>query len=302
VKFAAAERALWDSFGVAPKEEWLDLSVTGTTVRALVAGEGPTLLFVHGASNAASSWVSLAAQLPDFRCVFLDRPGCGMSPKLAEPLTAVADLENFADVFLGEVVDLLGEKSVYLAATSFGGYFALRAAAATPSRFDKLVLLGWSVGAPAGRVPRMMLLGGDPRLGRMTSALKTPRSMVRPMLRQIGLRDAVDSGVFNDVMVDWFHALLSDTATMQSEVTRMPPIMTRRGMNAEVLLGDDVLGAVASPTLMLWGRDDPFGDEAIARAFAARVPSATLEMVRGGHAPWIDDAAGIAARVRVFLS
>jgi 2-hydroxy-6-oxonona-2,4-dienedioate hydrolase len=300
VKFAAAERALWDAFGVAPSEQWLDLPTT--RVRALVLGDGPTIVFIHGASNSASSWVNLAAKLPDFRCVMLDRPGCGLSPKLAAPLTAKADLERFADTLVGDVVDALGGAPAHVVATSFGGYFALRSAAAAPERFDKLATLSWSVGAPIAYTPFIMRVGASPRLSRLTTRMPAPKVMVKPMLRQIGLADALTSGAFSPVMIDWFHALLRDTHTMRNEVSQLPPLMTMRGMNEDLLLGDDVLGRITTPTLMLWGKADPMGGEETAAAFSASVPSATLEMVRGGHAPWIDDADGIATRLRSFFA
>jgi pimeloyl-ACP methyl ester carboxylesterase len=295
VTFAGAEAALWDAFGVAPTEQWLDLAVMGARVRALVLGEGPTIVFVHGASNAASSWVNLAALLPDYRCVLIDRPGCGLSPPLPAPLTAPRDLERFADAFLGDVIDALGESAVFVVGTSFGGYFALRGTAAAPSRVRKLVTLGWSVGAPIARIPLVMRIGASPRVAKLTARLPAPRAMVKPMLRQIGLRGAVASGAFSPVMIDWFHALLKDTNTMVNEVTSLPPITA-------MLLGDEVLERIAVPTSLVWGRDDPFGGEATARAFAARIPSANLEMVSGGHAPWIDDGSGIAERVRAAFA
>jgi pimeloyl-ACP methyl ester carboxylesterase len=252
-------------------------------------------VFVHGASNAASSWVNLAALLPDFCCVLVDRPGCGMSPPLASPLTASGDLERFADAFLADVVDALGESSVFVVGTSFGGYFALRGTAAASARVKALVTLGWSVGAPIARVPPIMRVGASPRVAKFTARLPAPRLMVKPMLRQIGLRAAVASGAFTPVMIDWFHALLHDTNTMVNEVTSLPPITA-------MLLADDALERITVPTTLVWGRDDPFGGADVARSFCARIPSATLEMVAGGHAPWIDDGPGIARCVRAAFA
>jgi pimeloyl-ACP methyl ester carboxylesterase len=302
MRFVDAEWALWDAFGVVPEETWLELAVTGVRVRALALGAGPTIVFVHGASNAASSWISLAALLPDYRCVLVDRPGCGLSPPLPSPLLAVDNLERFADAFLSDIVDALGETSVFVVGTSFGGYFALRGTAASAERVRGLLTLGWSVGAPIARVPLVMRLGASPRLSKATTRLPAPRAMVKPMLRQIGLRAAVASGAFRPVMIDWFHALLRNTDTLFNEVTSLPPMVTTRGMNDAVLIADEVLLRIPRPVWLVWGSDDPFGGEDIARAFAARIPGASLEMVEAGHAPWIDDAPGIAQRVRAYFA
>ena len=74
-RYREAEQRMWDSVGVAPAEHVLALERTGLTVRVQEAGNGPTLLFVHGASNSGVSWAQLVARLPEYRCVVLDRPG-----------------------------------------------------------------------------------------------------------------------------------------------------------------------------------------------------------------------------------
>jgi pimeloyl-ACP methyl ester carboxylesterase len=57
------------------------------------------------------------------------------------------------------------------------------------------------------------------------------------------------------------------------------------------------------PVLLLWGDEDPNGGESVARAFASRLPNATLEVIRqAGHAPWIDELDLCADRTRAFLS
>lgn len=44
---------------------------------AVITGSGPTLVFLHYYSGAASSWKRLAEMLPDHRCVCLNLPGFG---------------------------------------------------------------------------------------------------------------------------------------------------------------------------------------------------------------------------------
>jgi pimeloyl-ACP methyl ester carboxylesterase len=55
--------------------------------------------------------------------------------------------------------------------------------------------------------------------------------------------------------------------------------------------------------LLLWGEEDTNAGEPEARAFAARLPNATLEIVReAGHAPWIDELDFCAKKTRAFLT
>jgi pimeloyl-ACP methyl ester carboxylesterase len=301
-RFRAAEARLWHSVGVTPSERLLSLRRTGAQVRVLTVGQGAPAVFIHGASNAASSWVDLAARLPGRECVLVERPGCGLSPRLPHPLRDPEGLRSFAADFLVDVLDAMEVPTADVIATSLGGFFALHGTAATPGRVRRLVTLGYSIGAPIERVATMMRMSGVPGVGRLMARLTPPRAAIKPMLRQIGLRHAVDSGAFNDVMIDWFLSLLRDTPTMLNELRDLPPvILPLRGLNESVLLTDELLKRVEAPTLMLWGRDDPFGGESVGRAFAPRLPNALLEVVDGGHAPWIDNKDGIAERVDSFL-
>lgn len=64
-------------------------------------GEGPPVVFIHGAAVAGSSWVLLADALRDeFRCILVDRPGCGLSDSIPNgPLRSPTEFKRFADEF-----------------------------------------------------------------------------------------------------------------------------------------------------------------------------------------------------------
>jgi 2-hydroxy-6-oxonona-2,4-dienedioate hydrolase len=120
--------------------------------------------------------------------------------------------------------------------------------------------------------------------------------IVRPMMKRIGVADPSDD------VVRTFTALLRHTDTMRNEQTAGPRILSLRGMVESTLFSDEVLAAMTAPTLLLWGTADPFGDAPIARAFAARLPDATLELLDGvGHAPWLDEPERCASAVLEFL-
>jgi pimeloyl-ACP methyl ester carboxylesterase len=90
---------------------------------------------------------------------------------------------------------------------------------------------------------------------------------------------------------------------MRNEIEAGPPILhLTRGFNDAILLTDELLARIDVPVRFLWGADDLFGGESIARAFTARIPTSELEMVPGGHAVWMDDADGIARATDAFLT
>lgn len=302
-RYRRAEEALWSSVGVAPTEHLVHLERTDATVRVLEVGDGPPVVFVHGASNAGTSWAPLAAHLGGMRCLLVDRPGCGLSMRPARPLADTAALEAFADDLVVDVVDAIGLPQVDVVATSFGGYFMFRGAAAHPARVRRLVELSWTFGAPAVRAPLAMRIASLPSLGRIMTKIPPNERMVRSLLRHIGLRQAVDSGRFGPVEVAWYLALLRDTDTMRNEIDTVPRVTTLRGFSADTLLSPAILGRVSAPAYLLWGADDPMGGADIARDFARKLPDATVEVMAGaGHAPWIDDPVFVASRVRGFLA
>ncbi len=303
-RFREAEGRLWHSVGVVPQERRVQLR-TGENVRVQETGGGPPVLFVHGASNAGTSWMSLMAALHGFRCIALDRPGCGLSDPIAGgPLHDIDAVESYADALLSDVLDALELPSAHVVATSYGGYFAFRGAAAHPDRVDRLVELSWPMGAPMDRVAPSMRLAALPGMQALTTRLPVTRSMVKALLRQIGLKRAIDTGRFDDDMIDWYLLLLRDTDTMGNDVRSSPKMITPlRGLNERVLLTDELLARVTMPVLFLWGDEDPNGGESVARSFAPRFPDARLEIIpEAGHAPWIDELDLCATRIQAFLT
>jgi pimeloyl-ACP methyl ester carboxylesterase len=273
-------------------------------VRVQEVGEGHPALFIHGASNAGTSWMGLIAALAGFRCIALDRPGCGLSdPLVGGPLRDIDAIESYADSLVSDALDALELPSAHVLATSYGGYFAFRGAAAHPDRVDRVVEYSWPMGAGMDKVVMSMRLGGLPGVQAMLTKLPVTRAMVRTLLRQIGLRRALDTGRFNEDMVDWYVSVLRDTDTMRNEVRSSPKVVTPiSGLNERMLLSDDVVSRVTMPVLFLWGDEDPNGGVSVARAFAARFPNAELEVIpKAGHAPWIDELDLCADRTRSFL-
>jgi 2-hydroxy-6-oxonona-2,4-dienedioate hydrolase len=303
-KYRAAEARLWAHHGVVPQELWVTPARAGVRVRLQVIGEGLPVLFVHGASNSGTSWAPLAARLDGFRRILLDRPGCGLSAPVPTGFGDLRTFEAFADSLLVDILDALDIETADLVATSLGGYYALRAAAAHPDRINRVVECGWTVGAPIGRTPALMrVMTGMPRLGRLLSHVPVGDGAARAMLAHIGLREALDAGRVPDEVVGWWRAQLNHTATMRNEIVGNPPIMHPiRGMNDSLLLPDDVLRHVHAPALFLWGAGDLFGGAEVARRFTARLPNARLEVMPGGHAVWMDDAGHVATATRAFLA
>jgi pimeloyl-ACP methyl ester carboxylesterase len=303
-RFREAEGRMWASVGVEPTERRLKLERSGTTIRVQETGEGPDVVFIHGANNGGTSWASLVAQLDGFHCVLLDRPGCGLSDPADTVFTGPDHLGAFAEGVVLDVLDGMGLDSAHLVATSYGGYFALRAAAAHPERVQRLVEYGWTLGAPMAKLPAIMRVASLPGLRRLLNAVPPTRGAVRALLGQIGLKQAVAAGRVTDEMVDWYHALLRHTPTVRQELAATVNLLSPTGgLFDSLTLPPELLARIEAPTFLLWGDGDPFGGADVARTLAAQVPGAELELLAGaGHAVWMDDPVHVGTATQAFLA
>ncbi len=299
------EAAVWAHEGAEPAEEWATLARRGVEVRLQVLGDGPPVLFVHGASNCGTSWAPLASRLPGFRCLLLDRPGCGLSEPLTRRFDDVPSFASFADTLVVDVLDALGIERAAIVSTSLGGYFGLRAAAAHPDRIDRVAHMGWTIGAPMDHLPLVMRLVGAIRpLGRLMARVPLPEPAVRSMLAQIGLRQALEAGRVPQAFVDWFGAMLRHTHTVRNDTDVLPPMFELTGgVDDAVLFTDELLASIRVPVDFQWGAQDPMGGAGIATDFVPRIRGATLRLIEGGgHVVWIDDPDDIAEATSSFLS
>lgn len=299
--YRSAEERLWTSLGVEPVERWLHLERNDVDVRVQEFGDGPPLLFIHGASTSGASWASLVTRFPGYRCIVLDRPGTGLSKPITRRIDATS-LAEIGDTLVADILDALELGSTSVVAASFGGYIALRSAAATPQRIDRMIHLSWPLGAPTGRLPLSLRLMGLPGISRVMTSMPANQRSMRVLFRGLGHGPKLDDGRITAEDLDCFLALLRHTDTIRNEFaparTLISPI---RGLE-RLYLSDEVLSAVACPTLFVWGGRDPFGGESTARALVARIPDAQLELMPdAGHSPWLDDMDACVRAVTDFL-
>lgn len=229
-RYRVAERALWKSLNVTPTEHMIELPSTGSSVRIQEIGQGDPVLFVHGGAVNGSSWAPLAAELSDFRCLLVDLPGCGLSPAPPKTYSEFEDFYLWADDLVADVLDGVGVDSAPVICTSFGGYYAFRGAAAHPQRFDQLVGAGAIFGSRMDHMPMVMRVGSIRPFAKLMARMPANRRVVRAMLRQIGLKDALKAGRVTGVFEEWFIANMRHTDTLKNAVEVVPLVINMRGM------------------------------------------------------------------------
>lgn len=299
-RYRAAERALWEHYGLAPTERFVELGAPAARLRVLEVGAGEPLLFVHGTAGAAPVWAPLVRELGTFRCLLLDRPGWGLSSAVDysryEYGTVVADV-------LAGVLDGLGIERASVVGGSIGDVWALRLGARHPSRVDRIALLGGGPLLAEVSVPPIIRLMASPA-GALMVRVRMGPDKVRSILRQVGHGSSLDAGRIPDAFVEWRAVLGSDTDSMRHERAMVRTIVDwRRGFRPGLVFDDRELAALPTPTLLMQGLSDPLGSPDIWQRFVDLLPRGELRLVEdAGHMPWLDDPRGLAAALEGFLA
>lgn len=239
-------------------------------------GAGPPLVLVHGAAEDHRSWRFQRDGLAEVATVVAwDEPGCGQSD---DPPTDV-DLTDLAQG-LAAVIETVGPAHVL--GFSWGGTIVLELWRQRPDLVVSLVLsdtyAGWRGSLPEDEVAA--------RVAAVTVALEADRP------------DPTVPGLFAGTPPPEAAALLAE---MAADV-RTPTLRRSLALMSDADL-TDVLPTVHVPTLLLWGEHDVRSPRPVAEAFAAAIPGARLEWIRGaGHAAHLERPEAFTAAVRDWVA
>jgi 2-hydroxy-6-oxonona-2,4-dienedioate hydrolase len=294
-RYRAAERTLWDHYGLRPTERFVELHSPAVTLRVVDVGSGWPVLFVPGSAGTGPHWGALVRELPGCRCLMLDRPGWGLS----SPITYTADgyAQTVVDVLCG-VLDALELERAAVVGASIGEVWALRLAARHPKRVTSVGLLGGGPIVAEAGTPTIIRLIASP-LGAIMVRLPANARTLRAMLRHLGHGDSLDAGRIADEYVDWRLAFERYTDSMQSERDMVRAIVgARSGLRRGLPLEESELAAIEAAILMLYGTRDPVGSTEIWRRTIGLLPRGELRLIDGaGHMPWLDDPTGVARHI-----
>ena len=254
------------------------VTVAGKEIFYAETGTGPAVILLHGGGPGASGITNFSRNIDalgrQFRVIVPDLPGYGRSTKgidKADPFGYLADA-------IRGLLDELGIEVAHLIGNSYGGAAALRLALDTPRRVGKLVLMGpGGIGTtralPTAGLKSLLSYygGGGPSRGKLTT-------FIRDYLVYQG--DSVP-----DELIDARFA-----ASVDPEVVAHPPLtrpsgpMALRTLWRMDLTRDSRLKKLATPTLILWGRDDKVNRPSGGPLLLNSLPHAELVMTsRTGH-------------------
>lgn len=252
------------------------VTVEGRRLHAVVAGEGPDLVLIHGSSGSTRDYTFrfLEAVKRRYRTFVIDRPGLGFSDELPEGSETIFDQARL----LSAAAAALGATRPIVLGQSYGGAVALAWALDRPAA--AVVTVGgvsraWEPGLPL--YYRLISPPLGQRLLVPLIAAWLPRAEVRRRIADVFAPQRMPAGY--DLWLD--PGLVTRRAVLRANARQ------RARLKPEVAEMQARYGELRLPIELVHGDADTTVPIAVhARPFAAEVPSAHLTELPGiGHMP-----------------
>jgi pimeloyl-ACP methyl ester carboxylesterase len=298
-EFESAERRLLEAYGLEVESRFLELRDPPMRTRVMETGEGMPVVLVHGGGAVGASWAPLMARLSGVRMLVVDRPGFGLSGNFNY---RGVNLRQHAVGFLESVLDALSIERAAFVTNSMGGLWSFWLALDRPERVTSLAQLGSPALLLDTLAPLPMRLLSIRGLNRLILAMEKPSpERARTFLTRLGH----DEAVINRQLPKEFFEMVAAYQKLPNYATTWLTLVERclglRGAVPDVHLDEDELRQVLQPTLFVWGDGDAFGGPEIGERAVHIMPNAEIEVVSGGHLPWLDKPTGSAMAISGFL-
>jgi len=294
--FVTAERRLFESYGLRYESRSLRLADPALDIVIRETGAGSPIVFVHGSGMSAATWAPLLAQLPDRRAIAIDLPGFGRNDAYSY---AGRPLREHAVAQLSSTLDALGLERAAIVGNSLGAMWALCLALHAPERVSTVVGLGMPAVALPGLCPDpFFTILTTPGLGRLASHAPAPRSAGaarKAMARALGPRALAQTP---ETFFEILRAGMAQPGWREAMWTHLNLAMRSGRARPENVFTDDELRSITTPVQLIWGDGDVYGGPEIGRCAVAVMPDARLEVIPGGHVPFLDDPQRCAALIR----
>jgi 4,5:9,10-diseco-3-hydroxy-5,9,17-trioxoandrosta-1(10),2-diene-4-oate hydrolase len=279
--------------------ELLDFDTTGANLDAEFqlhyheAGEGPTLILLHGSGPGVSGWSNFRGNMPvfatTFRTIVLDLPGFGLSA----PVTIDQPYSKIAARAVRVLMDSLGIDKAHLLGNSMGGSVTGHFALAYPDRADRLVMMG-----PGGLAVNVFSPDVSEGAKRLREFLAAPSR--EGMVAWVDCM-VEDKSVVTDELIDERMANAMRPGVIESSREIFASFRDPRFSKEPPLWAK--AASISHPTLITWGRDDRMLLYESGLFAFRRMPNAELHVFSGcGHWAQVERKSDFERVVTEFLT
>jgi 2-hydroxymuconate-semialdehyde hydrolase/2-hydroxy-6-oxo-octa-2,4-dienoate hydrolase len=269
--------------GIAFEPKTIDAG--GIETSYLEAGSGETVLMLHGSGPGVSALANWQHNIPTlaqrFHVLAPDIVGFGTTER---PEDIVYSLRTWTD-HVWAFMDARGMEKARVIGNSLGGRIALQMATDQPDRIAKMVLMGTP---GVGMTPTEGLAA--------LRAYEPSHDAMRELLRNCF---AVDPAMITDELVQIrYEASIADGAYEAYRAMFFDP----RHAGSELGITEDEVRAIATPTLLIHGREDKVVALQVSVAMLGLLPNADLHVFSAcGHWTQIERADEFSAVVSDYL-
>jgi pimeloyl-ACP methyl ester carboxylesterase len=269
--------------GIAFEPKTIDAG--GIETSYLEAGSGETVLMLHGSGPGVSALANWQHNIPTlaqrFHVLAPDIVGFGTTER---PEDIVYSLRTWTD-HVWAFMDARGVEKARVIGNSLGGRIALQMATDQPDRIAKMVLMGTP---GVGMTPTEGLAA--------LRAYEPSHDAMRELLRNYF---AVDPAMITDELVQIrYEASIADGAYEAYRAMFFDP----RHAGSELGITEDEVRAIATPTLLIHGREDKVVALQVSVAMLGLLPNADLHVFSAcGHWTQIERADEFSAVVSDYL-
>jgi pimeloyl-ACP methyl ester carboxylesterase len=254
------------------------LDIDGHQVHAVVMGEGPNVVLIHGASgNTRDMTFSLAPRLAEnYRVIVFDRPGLGYTDPINENGATLVQQANL----LEKAAVQLGAEKPIVVGHSYGGSVALTWAVHHPDNIAAMVLIA------AASNPWTTPLDTYYKItsSSIGSALAVP--LITAFATNTHVDDAMDDIFAPQATADGYAENVGASLTLRRESTRANALQ-RANLLDEIIALEPRYNEISVPTEIIHGTDDDTVNfDANAAQVATQIDGAVLTRLEGvGHMP-----------------
>lgn len=262
------------------------INLDGVEIHYIDEGTGDPIVLTHASYHSSLAWNGVAERLKNnFRVIRFDFPNAGLSGLDSKNRYSVEHYQQL----ISQLSEALGIEKFHLIGTSSGGTVAFRYAANNPEKINRFVLVN-SAGMPRTAVTNPNRARGTAFERWVLTYHQSRNYWESALSRTVTSRPPSDDHIdMNFDMNNREGRRIPAMTFMKNYVTGNPEAMLKK---------------IKSPTLILWGMDNPTVmhlEANVIQHWITGAPSLVIKYDGLGHYPYIEEPELLANDINKFL-